>query len=216
MASLNDTPDDNRPDQPAPNAAPDPSTVDDPSPNTTASADSRAFRALMRRVPSPVVVVTAAAGNAVRGITIGSFTSLELDPPLIMFNVDQEASMHSLMERADRFAVHILAEDQAHLAEHFAIPDTPGEEQLAPVPHERDAHGTPILEGVTGVLRCVPYTQFATDGNTVYVGRVVDVDARTDRGAVLYYKQSYRGVGSELEVKSSLLSPVNRSSSESS
>jgi flavin reductase (DIM6/NTAB) family NADH-FMN oxidoreductase RutF len=74
-----------------------------------------AFRAVMRRVPSPVVVVTAQGPREARGITIGSFTSLALDPPLVSFNVGCGARMHEVMEACDRFAVHVLGEEQTHL-----------------------------------------------------------------------------------------------------
>ncbi|NNE36302.1 MAG: flavin reductase, partial [Rhodothermales bacterium] len=65
----------------------------------------------MRRVASPVTVVTAGRGDEARGITIGSFTSASLDPPLITFNLSRRARMHSLLPRTDRFVVHVLGDD---------------------------------------------------------------------------------------------------------
>jgi flavin reductase (DIM6/NTAB) family NADH-FMN oxidoreductase RutF len=179
------------------------------------SVDSARFRAVMRHVPSPVVVVTADGATEARGITIGSFTSVNLDPPLICFNVGKQSQMKGVMESCDRFCVHILGEGQAYLAKHFAAPDLTGAEQFESVPHRRDAYGTPVIDGVTGTLHCVPHDAIDAGNHTVYVGRVVDVNVVTeDGGAVLYYQRSYRGVGKEL--RSSLLSPVNLASSDSS
>lgn len=178
------------------------------------AVDPTTFRVIMRRVPSPVVVVTVAAGSKMRGITIGSFTSVALEPPLISFNVTCDAATHDLLDEADRFAVHVLGEGQAYLAKHFAVPDLSGAEQFESVPHQRDAHGTPILDGVSAVLHCVPHEQFAVADHSIFIGRVTGVEERPDDGAVLYYQRSYRGVGSEL--RSSLLSPVKSASNESS
>ncbi len=176
--------------------------------------DPSTFRATMRRVPSPVVVITAQGPEEARGITIGSFASVALDPPLVSFNVDREARMFDVMEACQRFAVHVLGEDQAHLAKQFAVPDLTGPEQFEAVPHTRDPDGTPILEGGSAVLRCRPHNSIPAGDHELYVGLVEDAEQRPDRGAVLYHKGSYRGVGNEL--RSTRLAPVNRASSDSS
>ena len=172
------------------------------------------FRAAMRRVPSPVVVVTAAGETEARGITIGSFTSVALEPPLVSFNVGRDSRMYRVMETCSRFAVNVLGEGQAHLAKRFAVPGITGPEQFEDVPHSRDVYGTPLLDGVTARLQCTPHDAVTAGDHIVYVGLVVGVDEQPDDGAVLYYKSSYRGVGSEL--RSTELSPVKRVSSESS
>ena len=179
------------------------------------SVEGRVFRTAMRRVPSPVVVVTAKGEREARGITIGSFTSVALDPPLVSFNVGRESRMYEVMETCSRFAVHVLGEGQAHLAKRFAKPDLTGSEQFEAVPHTRDAQGIPLLDDVTARFHCTPHDAVPAGDHVLYVGLVVGVDdEQPDRGAVLYYKSSYRGVGSEL--RSTVLSPVKRVSSESS
>lgn len=178
------------------------------------SVDGETLRQVMRRVPSPVTVITAADEDEARGITIGSFTSVALEPPLICFNVNHDAQMHDVILDASRFAVHILGEEQAPLANHFAVPDLSGAEQLRAVPHVIDEHGTPVLDDAAAVLHCVHHDVFTAGDKSIIVGRVVDVHVADDRGAVLYYKRTYRGVGGEL--RSTLLSPVKRASSETS
>lgn len=176
--------------------------------------DGPVFRGVMRRVPSPVVVVTAQGEEATRGITIGSFTSVALDPPLVSFNVAREARMYDVMDTCSHFAVHVLGENQAHLAKRFAVPGLTGTEQFEGVSARTDAHGTPILDNVGTLLRCRPHDAIGAGDHVLYIGLVVDVDERPERGAVLYYESSYRGIGRELG--STELSPVNRVSSESS
>lgn len=168
----------------------------------------------MRRVPSPVVVVTAEGEGEARGITIGSFTSVALAPPLVSFNVGRESRMYRVMEACSRFVVNVLGEGQAHLAKRFAVPGLTGAEQFEAVSYTRDEHGTPLLEDVTARLTCKPHEAMPAGDHVLYVGLVVDVDECADRGAVLYYQSTYRGVGSELP--STAFSPVKRVSSESS
>lgn len=178
------------------------------------SVDDATFRMIMRRVPSPVVVVTAQGANEARGITIGSFTSVSLHPPLISLNVGNESRMADVMDTCEHFAIHVLGDEQVALANRFAMPDLTSSEQFDEVPHHYDAHGTPILHGASAVLHAVPHKSMKVADHTLWIGRVVDIAAEDDHGAVLYYQRSYRGVGSELP--SMALSPVKRESNESS
>lgn len=178
------------------------------------SVDGETLRQVMRRVPSPVTVVTASNAEEARGITIGSFASVSLEPPLVCFNVNHTAQMHDVIMAAPRFAVHVLSEEQAPLAPHFAIPDRTGAEQFRSVPHVIDEYGVPILDGASAVLHCVHHDVFTAGDKSIIIGRVVDVDVYDGGGAVLYYERTYRGVGDEL--MSTVLSPVKRASSETS
>lgn len=176
--------------------------------------DATTFRETMRRLPSPVVVITMTDGHDVRGITIGSFTSVSLDPPLISFNVTKTAESHRILQETDRFAVHILGEHQVHLANHFAKPHLSGVEQFEDVPHQVNAHGIPVVDDVTSVLHCERHSFLPAADHSLVLGVVTGIQDNDDEGAVLYYQSSYRSVGSEL--RSSLLPPVNSSASESS
>ncbi|PEN15326.1 flavin reductase [Longibacter salinarum] len=180
----------------------------------TDPVDATAFRLTMRRLPSPVVVVTVSHGEEIRGITIGSFTSVSLDPALISFNVTKTAESHRLLTEADHFAVHIIGEGQVHLANHFAKPHLTGAEQFENVPHKINEFGTPIIEDVTSVLNCTRHSVLPAADHSLFLGHVVGLHDGVDNGAVLYYQSSYRSVGSELT--SSLLPPVNSSASGSS
>lgn len=179
---------------------------------TTAVVDGEALRLVMRRVPSPVTVVTAAVGEERRGITIGSFTSVSLEPPLVSFNVSRDAQMHAVITVADRFAVHLLSDRQDDLSNHFAVPDLSPHEQFGGIPHHLEPDGTPIVADVLAVLHCVPYAVYEAGDHSIVVGEVVRIDEGRDGSALLYYDRSYHTVGKA--VTSNLFGPVNRSSSE--
>lgn len=159
------------------------------------------LRDLMRRVPSPVTIVTAVGAGEARGATIGSFTSVSLEPPLISFNVDRSSQMHDVLSAAARFAVHIPCRGHAHLCAHFAVPDRSGVDQLSTIPHVVDAHGTPILESALAVIKCRTHDTFEAGDHSIVVGEVIDVEGRSERAPLLYYKRTYCSVTQEAIAK---------------
>lgn len=160
------------------------------------NVDGEVLRNVMRRVPTPVTVVTAQGPEEARGITIGSFVSVSLDPPLITFNVNRKARMHPIITEADRYVVHVLREEQAHLSELFARADLSGEEQFASIaftPAPED--GLPILNDVLAVLYCRPYAVYEAGDHSILVGQVEAVDLGAPGKPVLYYNRAYYAVG---------------------
>jgi 3-hydroxy-9,10-secoandrosta-1,3,5(10)-triene-9,17-dione monooxygenase reductase component len=159
---------------------------------------SEAFRQVMRRVPSPVTVVTAATPVEMRGITIGSFTSVSLNPPLISFNVSHKSRMHAVLLEVERFAVHLLRAEQVYLSQRFAEAGLRGSEQFAGLAYRLDGYGTPILEGVLAVLLCRPYSKLEAGDHTIFVGEVCEIETSEDGSPVLYYNRAYRAIGETL------------------
>lgn len=166
----------------------------------------------MRLVPSTVTVVTAASESEMRGITIGSFTSVSLDPPLVSFNVSRDAQMFPVITGASRFAVHLLGEEQAPLSNHFAIPDISGWEQFENVAYHVDQHGTPILEDTLLIFFCSMYRVYEAGDHSIILGQVEEIELVREGGPLLYYDRSYRPVGDELN--STLFVPIKRVSSD--
>ncbi len=168
----------------------------------------------MRRFASPVTVVTARTEAESRGITIGSFTSVSLEPPLVSFNIHKEADTHDVLLKAGRFSVHLLTEEQSFLAHHFARPDLTPEEQFEPVTFY-EKNGLIHLSSIQTIFDCELVNAYDASDHTIVVGEVIGVYVEGEpKRPVLYFNQSYRRVGQE--VKGSAFSPVKRSSSESS
>ena len=148
----------------------------------------------MRRVPTPVTVVTAADQNEARGATIGSFTSVSLEPPLISFNVAVESQLEVVLRQASHLAVHLLGAQQSKLCTHFAVPEQAGHKQLSTAPHHRTRHGTPILDAAQAVLYCRLHASHEAGDHRIIVGRVLSIDERERKQPLVYYQQSYRSV----------------------
>ena len=181
-----------------PSAVPTPPPADlAPERPAAVPATGQALRYALRDLASPVVVVTTETDGGPRGATIGSFTSVSLDPPLVSVNVTHGTQLHDALAAAGAWAVHLLAADQAEVAVHFAVPDLDGEAQLAPFGHVRGP-GPPLLRGSMGVLLCRSHARFEAGDHTVFVGEVTHVVEGAGTEPLLYYRQSYRAVGSEV------------------
>jgi hypothetical protein len=84
--------------------------------------EDRAFRRALGEFATGVAVVTARGkGEELVGVTMSSFNSVSLDPPLVLFSVDRKARSLPAMLEARGFAVNILARDQEHISNHFAL-----------------------------------------------------------------------------------------------
>ncbi len=167
------------------------------------------LREAMRHVPSPVTVVTACGREEARGVTIGSFISISLEPPLVSINVNREAQMRDVLATTDRFAVHVLRAEQAALSERFAVPDMEAAAQFEDVAYHVE-DGIPILEDVLAVLYCRREELHEAGTHSVFVGRVERIEEHGG-APLIYYRSAYYGVGAE--AGPSRLEPVKRSSS---
>jgi flavin reductase (DIM6/NTAB) family NADH-FMN oxidoreductase RutF len=148
------------------------------------------LRALMRDVPAAVVVVTVDANGQRVGLTITSFASLSLEPPLVGVAVARHAALHELIREAGAFAVSILAAGQEHLAQHFArgVPPIGLWNRI----ETRDgALGAPLLEGALGWLECEVASEHATGDHTLFVGEVARAERGASREALVRLRQSY-------------------------
>ena len=169
---------------------------------STPTISSEDLRSIMQRVPAPVTVVTAAGHSEARGATIGSFTSVSLDPPLVSFNVDKDSQMHAVLETAGHFAVHLLSDEQSALCTHFAAPDQEGSDQLDAVAYRADEHDTPVLEAAPAVLHCRWHEAFEAGDHTIVVGRVTRLEEREEAPPILYYDRDYRSVSAPSPTRS--------------
>lgn len=129
------------------------------------------LRAVMRRVPAGVAVVTVEAGGQAAGLTVASLISLSLEPPLVGFAIRRDAALHELLRESGLLAISILAAGQEHLAQHFArgVPPIALWERI---PLREDAQGPPQLTGAAGWLRGRVSHELETGDHTFFVAAV--------------------------------------------
>lgn len=156
----------------------------------TASVDPQEFRNALALWASGVTVVTAASPGGPQGMTAASFSSLSLDPPLVLVCIDHRAYSHDPLVAAPGFAVHVLGREQEELSNRFA---RAGDEKFTPDDWTAGPFGAPILP--LGVARLVCAHHAALDGgdHTILVGRVTEI-AVGDQRPLLYWDRGYRSV----------------------
>ncbi|EGD01378.1 flavin reductase domain-containing protein [Burkholderia sp. TJI49] len=155
-----------------------------------ASADEqRRFRAALSMFATGVAVITAPRKQgAPIGITVASFNSVSLDPPLILFSVDRRSlSLDGLLE-ADRYAVNVLDETQQHLSNCFAKANgdkwgwRAGEPDADPV----------LLPDALATFECAPYAHYDGGDHVIFVGRVARHRARAEGRPLIFFGGRYR------------------------
>jgi len=144
----------------------------------------------MRDVPAPVAVVTVDAGGQRIGLTVTSFVSLSLEPPLVGIAVARHAALHELMREAGAFAVSILGGGQEQLAQHFAR-GVPPIGLWNGIDTREGALGAPLLEGALGWIECRVATEHPAGDHTFFVGEVASVERGPGREALVHLRQSY-------------------------
>ena len=128
------------------------------------NVDSDLFRALLRRHAAAVVVITA-PGAPPAGFTATSFTSVSLDPPLVSFCLAKTASAWPAVQAAGTVAVHVLTQEQEHVARTFA---TRGIDRFAAhVAWHPGPDGVPLLEGVLATIVCRVTRQVEAGDHTI-------------------------------------------------
>jgi flavin reductase (DIM6/NTAB) family NADH-FMN oxidoreductase RutF len=137
------------------------------------SVSGRQFRDALARWASGVTVVTARDGDEPVGMTAASFSSLSLDPPLVLVCVAHTANSHDALVGAPGFAVHVLGSSQGEMSARFA---EPGPEKFADFPDQRGPFGAPLLPFGVALLICAHHAALDGGDHTILVGRVVDTD----------------------------------------
>ena len=160
---------------------------------------AEALRGIMQHVATPVTLVTSSMEGQPFGMVAGSFASVSLMPPLVSFNVRRVSKMHEVLRATTRFAVHLLGEEQADLARHFATPYTDGWEPFRGIDYQMEEAHLPVLEEAAAVLYCTPYATYDAGDHVIVVGEVTEMHAAPDPAPLLYYARAYHGIGQAVD-----------------
>lgn len=150
--------------------------------------DTRAFRQALGQFPTGVCIVTAKVDGKPLGMTVSSFNSLSLTPPLILFSIDRTAASLPLWKKAKAYAVNVLAENQKELSNRFARSLANKWEATS----YRDGFmDVPLLPGVTAVFECVAHARHDGGDHTLFIAEVKHFRAYGDRLPLVFGKGRY-------------------------
>lgn len=154
--------------------------------------DSNDFREVMGRFASGVTVVTTVNDGSLSGFTASSFSSLSLDPPLVLVCLGRDALCHDAFVRGDCFAVNILVREQEGLSVRFS---TESEDRFSGIAHQTWETGAPILDGSLAAIDCRLEAVHEGGDHSILVGRVAKLAVMDGESAPLvYYRGGYRSL----------------------
>ncbi|MFI5417991.1 MAG: flavin reductase family protein [Candidatus Lutacidiplasmatales archaeon] len=154
------------------------------------TVDPRAFRRLMGRWATGVTVVTTSDGDFDAGLTVNSFLSVSLRPPLLLVSLAEDTEATPVIVRTRKFAVSVLSADQRALSERFgqAIPPA---EKFRDVPIRRGELGLPLLVGATATFECRVVEAHPAADHLLVLGEVVRAEAGDDASPLLFFRSRY-------------------------
>jgi flavin reductase (DIM6/NTAB) family NADH-FMN oxidoreductase RutF len=154
------------------------------------------FRMVMGHFATGISVVTAFDGDRPAGITVNAFSSVSLEPALVMVALDRRRFITPMVREAGRYAVNVLGADQQGLSDCFAhAPARPGEpdrEAFCGAAWRPGPTGLPLIDGSIATLECTVVETFSAGDHDLFIGRV-DSMAQLREGVapLLYFRRRY-------------------------
>lgn len=155
------------------------------------SVEPRALRDAMGCFATAVTVVTTLKDGVAIGVTVNSFNSVSLDPPLVLFSLAHDATALQAIRESDRFAVNVLGEDQQDFSQRFA---TSGIDALEDVPNCPGPTGCALIEGAIAHFDCRLEQAIEAGDHTILIGRVEAVTHQMSGEPLMYYRGQYAAV----------------------
>jgi flavin reductase (DIM6/NTAB) family NADH-FMN oxidoreductase RutF len=171
---------------------------------TCAGSASAGFRQALAQYATGVTVITTLARDGTpAGMTVNSFTSVSLDPPLVLWSVSRQAASFDAFRQCSRYLVHVLGADQLPLAQRFA---TRGADKFGTTPWTPGPHGLPLIEGSVAWFDCASRSQYDEGDHVILVGRVESFGA-AGGNPLIFHASRYVTDLSEAPLPSQLLKP---------
>lgn len=147
------------------------------------------FRRVLGQYPTGVSVVTTVGGDRnPLGMTVGTFTSVSLDPPLVAFLPMRGSRVLAAISETERFAVNFLAGDQLDLSRRFASRD---DDKFRSVPWHASPLGSPVLADATAWIDCRVEDVFEIGDHMMVVGRVHDLDVERPTAPLMFFQGGF-------------------------
>jgi flavin reductase (DIM6/NTAB) family NADH-FMN oxidoreductase RutF len=154
--------------------------------------DPATLRLVMRTWATGVTVVATELDSVRHGMTVSSFTSVSLDPPLVLISLERATQTHRLLEQSGYFSVTVLSEEQQAVSDRFAGRQPDGEERFAGLETFTLVSGAPLIRGGLAYFDCRVVSTFSAGTHTVFIGEVLVVQGGEHTAApLLYHDRDY-------------------------
>lgn len=151
--------------------------------------DVQKFRNALGRFATGITVVTSKkSGEEPIGITVNSFSSVSLEPPLVLFSLGQSGHHCQEFLEAGAFAINVLSADQRHLCDRFA---SPLEDRFEGIPYEVGENGSPTFKDCLAIFECKIYATHEAGDHLIFVCEVTNVISEGESNALLFHKGNF-------------------------
>lgn len=150
--------------------------------------DDNQFKHALSHFASGVTIVTTEHEGTDYGLTVASFASLSLNPPLVLVCINKSSSSHDPIAKSQKFGVSILASDQGDISGRFAAR---GGDKFAGLDVRRGSTGVPLVGNALATLECRVHEQIIGGDHSIFIGEVVDTQTR-EGAPLLYFRAAYR------------------------
>ena len=152
-----------------------------------AGIDPHQFREVCGQYATGVAVITASAADRQVGVTVNSFSSVSLDPPLVQFSLDRKASVFPVFTECGHFAVNVLSRGQQALSNMFAVRSDAFEE----VDFSEGVGGCPIFADCVANLECEKFAVYDGGDHIIILGRVKQLRCAPTSDPLLFFRGTY-------------------------
>ncbi|WP_260430625.1 flavin reductase [Burkholderia cenocepacia] len=154
--------------------------------------DPRMFRRGLSQYGTGIAIVTTVDGERRSAVTVNSFSSLSLDPPLLLWSIDRKSRSFPAFSNCEHFAVNILSSEQIELSRHFS---SKIEDKFADVAWHPDSFGSPLLDGCLAHFECDVHARHDGGDHLLLIGRVTRLTRF--EGVPLIFSQGQYCIASE-------------------
>ena len=152
--------------------------------------DDAHFRLALSHFASGVTVVTTAHEGQLYGMTVASFASLSLHPPLVLVCIERSVKTHDAISAAGKYGVSILSSAQADISSKFA---SRSDDKFAGVELIEGELDVPLIAGALTAIECRLYDRLPGGDHTIFIGEVMKIHT-TEGDPLLYFRSGYREI----------------------
>ncbi|NKB37744.1 MAG: flavin reductase [Gammaproteobacteria bacterium] len=152
--------------------------------------DQAEFRQALGKFATGITVVTTTGkNNTPLGVTVNSFTSVSLEPPLVLWCLDLNANCYDEFANCDSFAIHVLHKSQEATSRNFA--ENNGD-KFADIDWKTGDSGSPVLQDCAVCLQCKTEQIYSGGDHSILLGRVEIIESFNDADPLIYHGGAYR------------------------
>ncbi|MCG8492224.1 MAG: flavin reductase family protein [Sneathiellales bacterium] len=151
--------------------------------------DAREFRNALGCFATGITVVTSMKdGIEPLGITVNSFSSVSLEPPLVLFSLGHTGNHCQEFKESAVFAINILSSEQKDLCDRFA---SPKDDRFKGVTHQIGENGSPVFEQSLAVIECETHQTVEAGDHLIFICKVTNVTTRSEKKALLFHRGNF-------------------------